>query len=463
MLEKVTWATLLAPNNLPEVVKRCEATYLICTAKRDQEKIRAMPAFKKIAAMMPVEFSDTPSESPDPMFHMDWFRISAGIAKARNAIYWNIFSDVVYSQNAFGNAAKAIEAGMAGCVIPTVRVISETCIPDVMDNYTVEPGEPLVLSGGETVRLATRHMHAITATSAFNSVHSRPNSWMVYRVPDEGMIARSASTWFFVDPSRIQMHWYAKMTENDPVYLDDDDPASQIHVPASSDEMFFLSLAEMGQLVGTFIPDFPNVAFDVARVTRNANRANSPFDDCFDKVCTVLPYATMDPEKWAPVEQQSETAFRRIRSLRGLYRVWEQLRNSPHSRSAGILALAIISTKLAARWPTEHPVTAFIPSNAALDKMPEGLLDDLLAWPARRRLVHRILGLTVADAPELSAVESCNLTTLAGTTVHLEKTGDAHRLNRTANIVDTIRSGPHTIHFLDNWPEPDMVSATVQG
>ena len=154
-------------------------------------------------------------------------------------IFFNLWEDLVFTDRTLGNAAAAIADGRAGCALPTLRVVAETCIDEVVQRHSDPAGGPMSIAPGEVVRLGMRHMHPLSLTSFADAVHGRPDTCILYRVPGEGLVARSSFTWLFIDPQRISFTSSGEATTDDP------DPRRLIHIVADSDDMLFLSLAPL--------------------------------------------------------------------------------------------------------------------------------------------------------------------------------------------------------------------------
>jgi hypothetical protein len=120
LLTRILWPCILAEKNLPAFVHKCSAIYRICTTRRDQERMRQMPVLKAISKLVAIEFIDTPTEDPEPIFHMHWFSQGVKEAREQGAIFFNLWPDVIFTDRTLASAADAIADGRAGCVIPTL-------------------------------------------------------------------------------------------------------------------------------------------------------------------------------------------------------------------------------------------------------------------------------------------------------------------------------------------------------
>lgn len=305
MLVRVMWPSILADGNLPALMRQCTATYRLCTTRDDQRKLGELAIFQSISSRVPIEFIDTPTESPDPQFHMDRFVVAMREAREAGAIFLNLWPDVIFADQTLGNAGRAICKGSAGCLLPSFRVISETCVADTLKTFAQSPDAAMTIAPGELVRLGVRHMHPLSITGVADALHSRPEMGLFFRVPGEGYVARTSHNWLYVDPGRFGITADGAITASEP------HPEKLIHIVTDSDDMLFLSLAPLYKELDTFRPHHSNNAVDIARLTMLPHVRVSPFVDPVDRVCTRLHYGAMTEAAWRPVVTRSESTFRR--------------------------------------------------------------------------------------------------------------------------------------------------------
>lgn len=288
-LTRVVWPCILATGNLPAFMRERAATYRICTTRRDQLKLRELPIFQSISHLVPVEFIDTPTENPEPQFHMDRFAAAMQEARDAGAIYFNLWPDVIFADQTLACAAQAMSNSHSGW-LPSFRVVSETCVEDVVNSSGRLPDSPISISPGELVRLGVRHMHPLSATGVANALHGRPDTGLLFRVAGEGFVSRTSCNCLFMDPEHIGITPDGAITTNDP------HPA--VHIVSDSDDLFFLSLAPLYKELETFRPHHSNDALDIARLTMLPHVKVSPFTDQLDRVCTRLHYGAMTEAVW---------------------------------------------------------------------------------------------------------------------------------------------------------------------
>jgi hypothetical protein len=442
MLTRITWPCILAERNLPTLMRECSGVYRVCTTQRDQRQLRELAVFRAIADLVPVEFVDTPTESPDIAFHMSRFFTALEDARREGAIFFNIWPDVIFSDCTLGNAARQLSKGRAGCILPTLRVISETCVAEALNKFSPSPGVATAIPAGEVVRLGMRHLHPLSATSFADAVHGRPEIGMSYRVPGEGMVLRSSFAWLFVDPNRIVVpRQFPRPTTDDP------DPGRLVHVVSDSDDMLFLSLAPLSKELEIFRPHHATDAMDVSRTTMHPQP--SPFFDIADRVCTRLHYGPMAEDVWRPVVRRSDAVFRRVRMLRALMQIWRLLKDHQCLQAARLISVALFTLKLSHNWLIDEPVTIFVPTDAAIRALRPGELERLLDRKSRRDLLRALLGHVVPGADAIPAVGEASHRAADGSDVCIDNRNDEIRINRAVKVLHELRSGPHRICIVD--------------
>jgi hypothetical protein len=444
MLIRIVWPCLLAEGNLPAFMRQGTATYRICTTRSDQSKLRQAPGFQPISRLLPIEFIDTPTERPEPQFHMDRFMAAMQEAHDDHAIFFNVWPDVVFANNTLDNAARAIKKGAAGCMLPSLRVVSETCVEDVLNAFSTSPDAAISIASGDLVRLGVRHMHPLSITGVANALHGRPETGLMFRVRGEGLISRTCgSNWLFMDPERLNI------TADGAILTSDPNPARMVHIVADSDDLFFLSLAPLYKELETFRPRHSNDVLDIARLTMLPHVKISPFIEPLDRISMRLHYGAMNEAAWRPVLQQSEAALRRVRMMRALMQIWELLREHGCRQASRLISLALFTIPLPTSFLIEQPVTIFAPSDDAIAALPPGEFSRLVDRKFRRELLTAILGHVGADGPVAAGEGGTQYRSAAGGAIHLQTAGSEVVLDKRARIMKDLRSGPHRVCIID--------------
>jgi hypothetical protein len=442
MLTRVVWPCLLSEGNLPALTRQCSTAHRICTTRRDQSKLKELQIFQLISQLVPIEFIDTPTENPEPQFHMDRFVVAMQEARDAGAIFFNLWPDVVFADCTLGNAALAMGKDVAGCLLPSFRVVSETCVADVFETFGKAPDAPISISAGELVRLGVRHMHPLSATGVANAIHGRPDTGLMFRIPGEGFVSRTSPNWLFVDPQRFDITADGAITTNA------SDAASLVHIVTDSDDLVFLSLAPLYKELETFRPHHANDALDIARLTMLPHVRVSPFIEPLDQVCTRLHYGSMTEATWQPVVERSDAVFRSVRMKRTFIHLWELLKAHGCRQAARLITLVVFTLKLPPRLLTKRPLTIFVPNDDAIAALPPGAFDRLIDREGRRDLLSAMRDhVTIQDAVAHSGwteYRSAN-----GTPIRIQF-GTAQRgVEGSANVLTELRSGAHRICIID--------------
>ena len=456
MLTRVVWPCILADGNLPAFMRECRACYRICTTRRDQQKLRELAAFRSISNLVPIEFIDTPTENPEPIFHMHRFVTAMQEAREEGAVFFNLWPDVVFANRTLVNAARAIRKGYAGCVLPSFRVVSETCVEDVINRFAKSPESSISIEPGELVRLGVRHMHPLSATGVANALHGRPDTGLLYKIPGEGFVSRTSCNWLFIDPQLIAMTPDGATTTSDP------DPGRLVHIVSDSDDIFFLSLAPLTKELEIFRPNHSNNVLDIARLTMLPHVKVDLFLEPIDRVCTRLHYGLMTEAVWRPVVDRSEAAFRRVRMIRAFLQIWEFLKQENCRQVARLISLALFSLKFPQGWLIEAPLTIFVPNDGAIEKMAPRDFGRLLDRRFRRNLLRAMLAHTVLGADSLRAQGEAQHHSPSGNPIRIRAVQDGHLVNETARVLKDLRCGPHRICIIDQVLDlgPSMASYT---
>ena len=438
------WPSILAPGNLPELARRHRLTYRLCTTTADRARLEAMPSFAAIADLVRVEFvTDLLGDSPDTALHMRWYYDENRYALEHDAIYLCLWPDVAFTESSLGHAADAIDLGKAGAVLPTLRVVSETCAPDLLSR-PVSHGQALALSAGDVVRLAVRHLHPLSATTLAHAPHGKPGMSMIFRVPGEGLIALGATTWLFIDPALI------RFTPDGDIVADADELDRLIHVASDSDDMFFLSLAPLWKDLDTFIPEHPNDVMDIARMTNHPMLAGSPSYEAYERFHAKLHYGPMTATLWSKAERRADRVFRSVVALRAYLAIWRIAREHGCLRAAQVMSLALHTTPIARRPPRGARYTVLLPCDRAFATAAGTEIDRQLRRRSRKGLVRAMLEHVVLGT-DLPTGGMRQLPTAAGTTLTVREANGRRTIGDDVAVLEDFVAGRHRICIVDGF------------
>jgi uncharacterized surface protein with fasciclin (FAS1) repeats len=445
-MERAMWPTLLSPYNLPALAASFDVVYRIATTPTDCARIMDWPIYRGLADIVRTEFV-TDRTDPDVAYHVDWYHQAIAQARAARAFCLFLPPDVAWSDGTFGHATAAIRAGKFGVSIPYIRVVSETCFPEVAELAKSKAG----IAPPDAVRLALRHLHPLSATVLVNGRHARPSVEAIWRIPGEGILLRHmVRELSLFDPCRMEptTGWNAGGCDVD-----------DLHIVVDSDDMLMLSFApalkDSGR-IGVYIPEHSLKPIDLARISLHPMN-DSPLINEFARRAVRIHYKRPTGDIWRRVERRGDAFMKQVLFMREFLRLWMVVRDKGHRSASRLMSVALQGTRLAARWRYDGPVTAFIPNDAAFQSS-EGLADGLLAESARFSLIATVLNHVCAGrivAP--SAGGTSHHETLGGHSLQLcaDESGRL-RVNGSVSVVDEIEFAPHRVLVIDKWLTPEL-------
>jgi tetratricopeptide (TPR) repeat protein len=440
-MQHVMLPTLLSPGNLPALVRRFPARYRIATTYVDRTRIKSWPIFAALSAAVDIEWI-TDNESPDIAYHLAWYERSLVDAKARQAYCFMAYPDVAWSDGIFMRCADAIDAGKVGVAIPYIRVISETFVPEIAGRAG---NRALTLSGGETVRLAMRHMHPLSVAAMAGGRHALPSLDVSWRVPDQGLLLREMSRELsMVDTTRLHANRYWNA-------IDTAHPQS-LHVAADSDDMLMLSLAPLFKDFQVYVPNHALQPMDLARVSLHPDN-NNPLVKYFAARPIRLHYDRFDRNCWRPFERRAECFVGQALFTREFLSVWQAARQAGCSLASQAMSVGLVATRLAGRWPYRGPVTVYVPTDEAFGKNGWGALESLLRPERGRDLRRVLLNHVVAGVGDDAAAGASQRVALDGSPLHVSCRDDGDFVND-AKIVRRLDLPPHQVCIIDRLLAP---------
>ncbi len=441
-LRRATWPTLLSPQNLPSLAQRLDARYLISTTPQDRERMMSWPIYRRLADMVEIEWV-IDQTAPDIAYHVAWYHQAAAAAREAGAYCVFVPPDVAWSDATFAHAADVMLAGKLGAAMPYLRVVHETCLPEIAAR--TDAGSPLAISPGELVRLAVRHMHPLSAAVMADGIHSHPSLEAMWRVPGEGLVFRHmARELFLFDPGRIELTqlWYA----GGGCMIDD------IHVVTDSEDMFMLSFAARLKDIPIYIPRHTVTPMDLARQSLHPLNDN-PLTSEFARRTVRLHYGPMTERRWRAPQIRSDGFIKQAIVMREFLRIWHAIQDRGCTATSRLMSVALQATQLARRWPHDGAVTAFIPNDQAIAREGSRSIEALLAPGMENALQRFVLSHTMAGCPALPEAGPATLRTLDGQMLRYEKTSDAARIAE-ANFVEAIDVSPHRVYLIDRCLMP---------
>jgi uncharacterized surface protein with fasciclin (FAS1) repeats len=401
------------------------------------------PIYRQLAETVKIEWV-TEQAAPEIAYHVAWYHQAAAAARAGGAYCIFVPPDVAWSDGTFAHAADVIVAAKLGAAMPYLRVVHETCLPDVASR--TDAGSPIAIAPGDLVGLAVRHMHPLSAAVIADGVHSHPSLEVLWRVPGEGLVFRHmARELFLFDPGRIELTrlWYAG----------EGCTIADIHVVTDSDDMFMLSFAPRLKDIPIYIPRHAVTPMDLARQSLHPLNDN-PLTSEFARRAVRLHYGPMTERRWRVPKIRSDGFIKQAIVMREFLRIWRAIQDRGCAHASRLMSVALQATRLARRWPHDGAVTVFIPNDEAMARLGTNLIEPLLAAGAERELERVVLAHTVAGCPALPETGKAALRALDGRKLEYEKTSGARQIGD-ANIVAAVDVPPHRVFLIDRCLMPE--------
>jgi len=440
-MERANLPTLLSPQNLPALARRAKVRYRIATTATDRLRIMAWPIFERLSKTVEVEFV-TEREAPDITYHVEWHHQSIATARAEGAFWLLVPPDVAWSEGSFAHVADAIEAGKLAIAKPYLRVISESCLPEIA--ALGKRGDIIPIQSGDLVRIGVRHMHPLTSSAFVLGRHGRPSLEAIWRVPGEGVVFRHMVRELFAfDPTRITpTHlWYAG----------DGCTIGDFHIVTDSDDMFMLSFAPLLKETSLYNSNHAVTPMDLARQSLHPMN-DTPLTSDFARRGARLHYGPMTEVPWQRLERRADAFIGRAIVMREALRIWTALSGRDCSQASRLISVALQSTALAKRWRHDGPVTVFVPNDAAFEQLETEASRSLLAREAASRLLRVALNHIVPVACEIPFRGQANYATLGGGKIRVDASPAGLRLNgHETQLVETIEVPPNRILIVDRW------------
>lgn len=408
MMSRAMLPSLMAEGNLPALTQGHDVRLRIFTRAADRAVIAALPAYRRVAAMVPTELADvTAAQDIAAAEHLSWWDRGVREAAKIGACIFNLPPDVVWSDGALCGALKALTEGFRMVLAPaSLRVVSETVVPELERRFGSPDGGPMAVSIESMADAALRHLHPLSALYVEGATMGRPGFHQAWSVPGEGLLLRSAREILAMDAQARGV--------NRTYFLDDFSDLKEVYTPNGADGVFFLSLAPLAKDFGLFVEGEPLRPLDVALWLHhpdNGSAAGLPVT----KINTRLTTGPMTEARWRRVEAHADASFAQIERYVDAFRIREALHALGCRRSAAVLALALRCGVIAKAVRRRRPTVILAPTDEALNAYPQDRLREALAPGGEEELVRLLRRHIVAGD---------GMTTLAGETLTLSQADD---------------------------------------
>lgn len=159
-----TIPSLLAPGNIPKMLRYCDGPYRIYTTEDSIKTIGEHPAFKRLASLMPVEFGKIEPQGDSAVNYASWIIreqvVPEAIREQAGIVY--CIADMVWTNGALGRVGKSFASGNNIVFMPELRVVHETAVKD-LEQYRRKGFEgSLVVPPEDAPKLVIKHLSPLS-------------------------------------------------------------------------------------------------------------------------------------------------------------------------------------------------------------------------------------------------------------------------------------------------------------
>ncbi len=316
LLVNVVLPSQLAPGNLPVFQGTGhEVVYKIYTTTIGAHSIAKSPAYVRLCTIIRAEFVSIDrvadfdrAMSPEEKYHAmsECHRMAIEDAAKNKAAIIFVSPDCLQSDGTFSSLLRLSASGKRAVVMPALRVVRETFVPQLLSEFRDADGA-IRISSRDLVKLSCAHWHPLTLAtfvdaSSFNSAASN----LYWKVPGQGVLARCFHLSVFMVIPHEAHSSFSQTIDGD--YLRSACPAIEdIHVVEDSDEIMCI---EMSSRAYTLVED-KALGFHPFRVARRMKPAVNSQHLAFLSRRIRLHANDLSP-RWSEAERESDRAVESI-------------------------------------------------------------------------------------------------------------------------------------------------------
>jgi uncharacterized surface protein with fasciclin (FAS1) repeats len=368
-LVNLTFRSLLARGNVPDLVRQHDVTYDLYAPFEDIERIKAAPIFAEFARMIEMRFhpfSLADIDAKNAMSHWVVWNWAAAAAGKDDVFVILVAPDHVFCSGALMRWAELLNRGHLAIFSPGVQVSIETFEQETAERF---PGYgPLDLPLPGLRELMFRHLHPIKITMFRTSPRSIGHpEWHLRAIPGQGVVQKIlASHAVAFHPGRIKLS-------------DNFSPTEQFERIAF-EPSWFLGVEPLLKYLGLYLR---RGAMDDTTLSYYG-----VWGDRFTSAVNILESGVTHHYAIGPaISEDAERRQRRgaeffvgqMHASRSIVRVWRTLRDAGLYQAAQWLAAAHIFARLRRRLPIKAPLTLFVPSDNVLARLCPSTMTQLLA------------------------------------------------------------------------------------
>jgi len=203
LLVNVAIPSQMSNGNLPSFQFLKTSTYIVYTTSQDRETLNNSAAFKALSKLMSTEIrlidNIDSQENKYSIVSQCQIRASSAVKNTETAFVW-LYPDVVWPDGALVNMGRIAATGKRAILHVSLSAVTETCVPDLLQQYHRKESDTITISPRESVKLALDHMDPGVESLFWDSENFNTSpSQLFWNVPGEGVLAR----WFYLVPLMI--------------------------------------------------------------------------------------------------------------------------------------------------------------------------------------------------------------------------------------------------------------------
>lgn len=203
--------SLLTEGNLPSMSLTHQLEFQILTTGAGKKRLMSSPLFAMLTKVGSVIITEREHFIAEEKFtiHHNWWNRVLELGKREGAFVALLPPDLCFSDGSLSAISKRINSGAAGIYVSGVRVVSETFMPVVQEEYFGTRLKPRPLSHLDLVKLSIAHSHPFNHTLYRGAQFSPYVAEMVLE-PIKGMgwvkYCYSSGPIMFIDPTRAGLN-----------------------------------------------------------------------------------------------------------------------------------------------------------------------------------------------------------------------------------------------------------------
>jgi hypothetical protein len=360
MLERVTLPTLLADGNLPALAEKCQVSYRILTRDQDCRRISEMPAVSYLSETASISVTGiTSEENPSIYNHLPWWLEEFQRARNEGSLAFAIHPDAAWSDGALTHAADHLLAGKKGILIPNIRIVSESSLPEFTSLVDHDQNGSITLSGREMAKFAIRHLHPLSMSELIGIAPGTPGPERMWPVAGNGFLAQTVNRpVILLDPKKCDL--------NERLFAPHFQSGNDFALMNESDQFLVLNLTPLAKDLG--IMEFHQPAGELTPAVWSVGDFwDSAANDSI--IQTPIRFHSEDclESEWQAAETKSSEFATKTLRMRKWLKIRSALRNLDCALFADLIGAALVSDELADKISLESNKMLLAPADSALD------------------------------------------------------------------------------------------------